>query len=72
MIFPIKFDTVKSGRSIVYIEWSQVILFKKKLYCFSEDQLLSCSLLIANRAEALCCLVRVFSDVLVAFQFSLF
>ena len=28
MEFPIKFDTVKSGWSIVYIEGSQIIIFK--------------------------------------------
>ena len=38
MDFSIKFDTVKSGWSIVYIEGSQVIISKKK-YCisFNED-----------------------------------
>ena len=33
MEFPIKFDTVKSGWSIVYIEGSQIIISKK--YCVS-------------------------------------
>ena len=33
----IKFGTVKSGRSIVYIEGSQIIISKIILYSFSED-----------------------------------
>ena len=33
MDFPIKFDTVKSGWSVVYIEGSQVMIFTK--YCIS-------------------------------------
>ena len=32
MEFPIKFDTVKSGWSIIFIEGSQVIIFRKILY----------------------------------------
>ena len=32
--FSIKFDTVKSGCSIIYIEGSQVIISKKILYFF--------------------------------------
>ena len=37
MELPIKFETVKSGRSIVYIEWLQVKISKKCIYC-SEDR----------------------------------
>ena len=37
MEFSIKFDTVKSGWSIVYIKVSQVIFFKT--YCFSFSEL---------------------------------
>ena len=37
MEFPIKFDTVKSGWSIVYIEGSQVIISEKYCISFSED-----------------------------------
>ena len=37
MEFPIEFDTVKSGWSIVYIEGSQVIISPKKYMYFSED-----------------------------------
>ena len=37
MNFPIVFDTVKSGWSIIYSERSQVIIFKT-LYFFSENQ----------------------------------
>ena len=35
MEFPIKFDKVKSGWSIVYIEGSQVIIFKKHILFLS-------------------------------------
>ena len=38
MEFPIKFDTVKPGWSIIYIEGSQVIIFPKNYISFSEDQ----------------------------------
>ena len=34
MEFPMKCNTVKSGRSIVYIEGSQVIIKKKTLHFF--------------------------------------
>ena len=37
MEFPIKFDTVKLGWSIVYIEGSQVIISQKYCINFSED-----------------------------------
>ena len=37
MKFPIKFYTVKSGWSIVYIEGSQVIISKKYCILLSED-----------------------------------
>ena len=36
MEFPIKFDTVKSGWSIVFIEGSQVIILKKCYISFSK------------------------------------
>ena len=36
--FPIKFDTVKSGWSIIYIEGSQVIILRKYCISFSENQ----------------------------------
>ena len=35
MEFPVKFDTVKLGWSIVYIEGSQVIISKNILFLFS-------------------------------------
>ena len=35
MEFPIKFDTVKLGWSIVYIDGSQVIISKKYIICLS-------------------------------------
>ena len=35
--FAIKFDTVKSGWSIVYMEGSQVIIFKHYCISFSQD-----------------------------------
>ena len=38
MEFPIMFDPVKSGWSIVYNEESQVINFKKYYNSFSEDR----------------------------------
>ena len=34
MEFPIKFDTVKSGWSIIYIEGSQVIILKNFVFLF--------------------------------------
>ena len=37
MEFPIKFDTVMSGWSIVYIKGSQVIISKKYYISFSDD-----------------------------------
>ena len=37
MGFSIKFDSVKSGWSVVYIEGIQVIIFFKKCISFSED-----------------------------------
>ena len=45
--FSIKFDTVKPGWSIVYIEWSQVIISKK--YCIS--LFLKADFLLANSAD---------------------
>ena len=37
MEFPIKLDTVKSGWSIVNIEGSQVMIFKKKKHILKEN-----------------------------------
>ena len=37
MEFSIKFDTVESGWSIIYIEGSHVIISKKKCISFFED-----------------------------------
>ena len=39
MEFPRKFDTVKSGWLIVYIEGSQVIIAQTYCISFSEDQI---------------------------------
>ena len=47
MEFPIKFDTVKSGWSIVYIEGSQVIISKKYTLFLS----LKINSVLANRAD---------------------
>ena len=50
MEFPIKFDTVKSGWFIVYIEGSHVIISKQVSYIsFSEDYY--CVLHVANSAD---------------------
>ena len=37
MKFSMKFDTVKSGWSIIYFEGSQVIIFKNIIFIFFED-----------------------------------
>ena len=47
MEFPITFDTVKLGWSIVYIEGSQVIISKTNIVFLS----LIISLVLANRAD---------------------
>ena len=38
MEFPIKFDTVESGWSILYFEGSQAIISKQDCISFSEDR----------------------------------
>ena len=57
--FPIKFDTVKSGWPIVYIEGSQVIIVKNIFLSLKIDFVLANS---ANSDEMLhCAFIRVFT-----------